>query len=61
MGFSQDIAPSWLLIMVVALIAGAAAGALITSVVIGALVAGALGGGVVAALLCASRNRAADK
>jgi hypothetical protein len=57
----QDTAPSWLLIMVVALIAGAAAGALITGVVIGALVAGALGGGVVAALICASRNRAADK
>jgi hypothetical protein len=61
----QDTAPSWLLIMVVALVAGAAAGALITGVVIGALLvgamAGALGGGVVAALICASRNRVANK
>jgi len=57
----QDTTPSWLLILLVALIAGAATGALITGVVIGALVAGALGGGVVAALICASRNREADK
>jgi hypothetical protein len=46
----RDTVPSWLLIMVVALIAGAVVGALIRGVVIGALVAGAmagaLGGGV---------------
>jgi hypothetical protein len=61
----QDTSPSWPLIMVVALIAGAATGALITLVVIVALVAGAvagaLGGGVVAALICNSGNKAADK
>jgi hypothetical protein len=61
----QNTAPPWLLIMVVALIVGAAAGALIAGVVIAALVAGAmagaLGGGVVAALICNYRNRAVDK
>jgi hypothetical protein len=61
----RDTTPPWLLIVVIALIAGAAAGALITGIVIGALAAGlvigALGGGVAVALLCSAQKGAVEE